>query len=103
MISCSLLSVMPKAAKSKIAELTDEAVPKIQFWGDKLCLSSNLRFNRKSWLETIFSRASSIANKFCALTEFWNWLRYERLFHDLMEDMLRIHIKPRPSTSTAGG
>jgi hypothetical protein len=38
-----------------------EAVPKLQFW------NSNLRF-----------RACSVANKVCALTEFWNRLGYHK-------------------------
>jgi hypothetical protein len=48
-----------------------EAVPKLQFWGDKLRKAGNLRFNGKSGpdfspIRPLFPKACSIANKVCA-------------------------------------
>jgi hypothetical protein len=75
-----------KAMRSAIRrfKLSIEAVPKLQFWGDKLRLSSNLRF-----------RACSIANKVCALTEFWNRHNYFPFSRKSRASIISIAINGR--------
>jgi hypothetical protein len=54
---------------SSLLRQSMEVVPKLQFWGDKLCLSSNLRFNRKSsFLDRFFE------SQFQNSLVFWNGL-----------------------------